>query len=213
MSNHTLIQISIDFINFDGAQLMNIFNFWRIIEQKLDIVSTNWIYFLYFFSFFLTKNIFISPKVLTCYLRDILFLHFIFGLVVNIYNWLYLGCTGGEVITDLSLLIETGKMQEHLQLGEDEFKKIMKINFMAPWFLLNAVGKRMREYKSGGSIVLLTSIIGSPRGLYPGAAAYGSCSAGLQQLVRVSLLLYYISSLLHLQCIYYIILLLVGSSA
>ena len=63
MSNHTLIQISIDFINFDGAQLMNIFNFWRIIEQKLDIVSTNWIYFLYFFSFFLTKNIFISLKV------------------------------------------------------------------------------------------------------------------------------------------------------
>ena len=98
-------------------------------------------------------------------------------------------------------------MQEHLQLGEDEFNKIMKINFMAPWFLLNAVGKRMRDYKSGGSIVLLTSIIGSPRGLYPGAAAYGSCSAGLQQLVRVSLLLYNISSLLHLQCIYYIILL------
>ena len=105
-------------------------------------------------------------------------------------------------------------MQEHLQLGEDEFKKIMKINFMVPWFLLNAVGKRMRDYKSGGSIVLLTSIIGSPRGLYPGAAAYGSCSAGLQQLVRVSLLLYNnISSLLHLQCIYYIILLLGGSSA
>lgn len=124
-----------------------------------------------------------------------------------------MGCTGGEVITDLSLLIETGKMQEHLQLGEDEFKKIMKINFMVPWFLLNAVGKRMRDYKSGGSIVLLTSIIGSPRGLYPGAAAYGSCSAGLQQLVRVSLLLYNISSLLHLQCIYYIILLLGGSSA
>lgn len=81
-------------------------------------------------------------------------------------------------------------MQEHLQLGEDEFKKIMKINLMAPWFLLNAVGRRMRDYESGGSIVLLTSIIGSPRGLYPGAAAYGSCSAGLQQLVRVSLLSY-----------------------
>ncbi|KAM3761135.1 hypothetical protein ACB098_01G244500 [Castanea mollissima] len=81
-----------------------------------------------------------------------------------------------------------GKMQEHLQLGKDEFKKIMKINFMAPWFLLNAVGRRMRDYKSGGSIVLLTSIIGSPRGLYPGAAAYGSCSAGLQQLVRASAL-------------------------
>lgn len=77
-------------------------------------------------------------------------------------------------------------MQEHLQLAEDEFKKIVKINFMAPWFLLKAVGKRMRDYKSGGSIVFLTSIIGAERGIYPGAAAYGSCMAGLQQLVRVS---------------------------
>ena len=62
----------------------------------------------------------------------------------------------------------------------------MKINFMAPWFLLKAVGKKMRDYNSGGSIIFLTSIIGAERGLYPGAAAYGSCSAGIQQLVRVS---------------------------
>ena len=61
----------------------------------------------------------------------------------------------------------------------------MKINFMAPWFLLKAVGKKMRDYNSGGSIIFLTSIIGAERGLYPGAAAYGSCSAGIQQLVRV----------------------------
>ncbi|KAJ6290129.1 hypothetical protein OIU78_025949 [Salix suchowensis] len=57
----------------------------------------------------------------------------------------------------------------------------MKINFMSPWFLLKAVGKKMRDYNSGGSIVFLTSIIGSERGLYKGAAAYGSCSAGIQQ--------------------------------
>ena len=57
---------------------------------------------------------------------------------------------------------------------------------MAPWFLLKAVGKKMRDYNSGGSIIFLTSIIGAERGLYPGAAAYGSCSAGIQQLVRVS---------------------------
>lgn len=79
----------------------------------------------------------------------------------------------------------TGKMQEHLQLAEDEFKKIVKINFMAPWYLLKAAGNRMRDYKRGGSIVLVTSLIGAERGLYPGAAAYASCSAGLQQLVRV----------------------------
>lgn len=79
-----------------------------------------------------------------------------------------------------------GKMQDPLQLSEDEFKKIVKINFMAAWYLLKAVGKRMRDCKSGGSIVFLTTIIGAERGLYQGAAAYGSCLAGIQQLVRIS---------------------------
>ncbi|KAG2710634.1 hypothetical protein I3760_04G037400 [Carya illinoinensis] len=81
-----------------------------------------------------------------------------------------------------------GKMQEPLELKEDEFKRIVRINFMAPWFLLKAVGRRMRDYKSGSSIVFLTSIIGAERGLYPGAAAYASCLAGLKQLVRASAL-------------------------
>ncbi|KAJ7950606.1 Reductase [Quillaja saponaria] len=81
-----------------------------------------------------------------------------------------------------------GKMQEHLELAENEFKKVVKINFMASWFLLKAVGQGMRNFKSGGSIVFLTSIIGGERGLYPGAAAYGSCLAGLEQLVRCSAL-------------------------
>ncbi|KAI8533395.1 hypothetical protein RHMOL_Rhmol10G0006100 [Rhododendron molle] len=81
-----------------------------------------------------------------------------------------------------------GKMQDPLQLAEDEFKKIVKINFMAAWYLLKAVGRRMRDHKSGGSIVFLNSLIGAERGLYQGAAAYGSCLAGVQQLVRLSAL-------------------------
>ncbi|KAL1553287.1 3-oxoacyl-[acyl-carrier-protein] reductase FabG-like [Salvia divinorum] len=81
-----------------------------------------------------------------------------------------------------------GKMQDPLSLAEDEFKKITRINFMAAWYLLKAVGRVMRDQKSGGSIVFLTSVIGAERGLYPGAAAYGSCLAGVQQLVRTSAL-------------------------
>ncbi|GKV40614.1 hypothetical protein SLEP1_g48234 [Rubroshorea leprosula] len=81
-----------------------------------------------------------------------------------------------------------GKMQDPLQLPEDEFRKIVKINFMAAWFLLKAIGKKMRDCKSGGSIIFLNSIIGAERGLYSGAAAYGSCLAGVQQLVRLSAL-------------------------
>lgn len=77
-------------------------------------------------------------------------------------------------------------MQDPLQLIDDEFKKIVKINFMAGWYLLKCIGNRMRDGKSGGSIVFMTSIIGAERGIYQGAAAYGSCAAGIQQLVRVS---------------------------
>ncbi|XP_043706029.1 levodione reductase [Telopea speciosissima] len=81
-----------------------------------------------------------------------------------------------------------GKNQNLLDLVDEEFQKIVQINFMAAWFLLKAVGKRMRDFNSGGSIVFLTSIIGAERGLYPGAAAYGSCAAGVQQLVRLAAL-------------------------
>ena len=77
-------------------------------------------------------------------------------------------------------------MQDHLELAEEEVRKIVKINFMAAWFLLKAVGRRMRDHKSGGSIVFMTTLLGAERGLYQGAAAYGSCLAGVQQLVRVS---------------------------
>jgi len=80
---------------------------------------------------------------------------------------------------------ETGKIQDHLELAESEYKKIVKINFMAAWFLLKAVGQRMRNFNKGGSIVFITSIMGSERGLYPGAAAYASALAAVQQLVRV----------------------------
>ncbi|KAM7278737.1 hypothetical protein ACFE04_005871 [Oxalis oulophora] len=79
-----------------------------------------------------------------------------------------------------------GKMENPLEVSEDEFKKIVKVNFMAGWFLLKAVGKKMREQKSGGSIVFLTSINGAERGLYSGSAAFGSCLAGVHQLVRTS---------------------------
>ncbi|KAJ4822156.1 hypothetical protein Tsubulata_020757 [Turnera subulata] len=77
-----------------------------------------------------------------------------------------------------------GKMQNPLDVTEQEFKKILKINLMAAWFLLQAVGRRMRDQNTGGSIIFVSSIIGAERGLYPGAAAYGSCSAAIQQLVR-----------------------------
>lgn len=79
-----------------------------------------------------------------------------------------------------------GKIQDPLLVSEDEYKKIVKVNLMAPWFLLQAVAKRMRDAKFGGSVVFLTSVLGAERGLYPGAAAFGTCMGGVQQLVRTA---------------------------
>lgn len=76
-------------------------------------------------------------------------------------------------------------MQDPLAMGEDDFKKTMNVNFLAVWYLVKAVGRKLRDQGKGGSIVLLTSINGAERGLYNGAAAFGSCMAGVNQLVRV----------------------------
>lgn len=79
-----------------------------------------------------------------------------------------------------------GKNQDPLQISEVEFKKTVRINFMAAWYLMKSVAKRMRDNKSGGSIIFMTSIVGAERGIYPGAAAYGACLGGVHQLVRTS---------------------------
>ncbi|XP_019454958.1 PREDICTED: uncharacterized protein LOC109356077 [Lupinus angustifolius] len=92
----------------------------------------------------------------------------------------------GKLDAFVNCFTNEGKMQDHLELAESELKKTANINFLAPLFLLKAVGQKMRDFKTGGSIVFLSSIIGCERGIYSGAAAYGSCLAGVQQLVRVS---------------------------
>ncbi|KAL7612273.1 uncharacterized protein LOC111888909 [Lactuca sativa] len=92
----------------------------------------------------------------------------------------------GKVDALVNCYTYEGKMQDPLQLSEAEFKKTVRVNFMAPWYLMKAVAKRMRDNKSGGSIVFMTSIIGGERGIYPGAAAYGACLGGIHQLVRTS---------------------------
>ncbi|KAL0715302.1 hypothetical protein Bca4012_064624 [Brassica carinata] len=79
-----------------------------------------------------------------------------------------------------------GKMQDILQVSEDEFKKITKINLTAPWFISKAVASMMKEHGTGGSIVFMATIASGERGLYPGADAYATAAAGIHQLVRAS---------------------------
>ncbi|KAD7479625.1 hypothetical protein E3N88_02761 [Mikania micrantha] len=94
----------------------------------------------------------------------------------------------GKVDAMVNCYTYEGKMQDPLQISDVEFKKTVRINFMAAWYLMKAVAKRMRDNKTGGSIVFMTSIIGAERGIYPGAAAYGACLGGVHQLVRTSAL-------------------------
>ncbi|KAK1410026.1 hypothetical protein QVD17_36558 [Tagetes erecta] len=94
----------------------------------------------------------------------------------------------GKVDALVNCYTYEGKMQDPLAISEVEFKKTVRINFMAAWYLMKAVARRMRDNKTGGSIVFMTSIIGAERGIYPGAAAYGACLGGVHQLVRTSAL-------------------------
>ncbi|KAJ3709153.1 hypothetical protein LUZ61_012858 [Rhynchospora tenuis] len=87
-----------------------------------------------------------------------------------------------------------GPMHDCLDISEGEYKKTIRINVMAPWFLLKAVAKRMRDNSDSnpnsmsgwGSIVFFTQILGAERGLYPGSTAFGSSLASVQQLARLS---------------------------
>ncbi|XP_071734932.1 uncharacterized protein [Rutidosis leptorrhynchoides] len=94
----------------------------------------------------------------------------------------------GKIDAFVNCYTYEGKMQDPLHMSEVDFKKTVRINFMAAWYLMKAVAKRMRDNKTGGSIVFMTSIIGAERGIYPGAAAYGACLGGIHQLVRTSAL-------------------------
>ncbi|KAM3280189.1 hypothetical protein ACQJBY_047146 [Aegilops geniculata] len=79
-----------------------------------------------------------------------------------------------------------GEMQDCLSVTEDEYNETIKVNVITPWLLIKAMAKRFRDAQSGGSVVCLTQIIGAERGLYPGAAAYGTSLGAVHQLVRLS---------------------------
>ncbi|CAN6308486.1 unnamed protein product [Urochloa humidicola] len=79
-----------------------------------------------------------------------------------------------------------GEVKDCLSISEDDYKKTMKVNVITPWLIMKAIAKRFQDAKSGGSIVFLTQIIGAERGLYPGAAAYGTSLGAIHQLVRLS---------------------------
>ncbi|KAM0930477.1 hypothetical protein ACQ4PT_000929 [Festuca glaucescens] len=95
-------------------------------------------------------------------------------------------CLGDGLDALVNCCSYEGKVQDCLSITEDDYNKTMKVNVTTPWFLIKAIAKRFRDAQSGGSIVCLTQIIGAERGLYPGAAAYGTSLGAVHQMVRLS---------------------------
>eukprot|EP00252_Welwitschia_mirabilis_P005854 TRINITY_DN16459_c0_g1_i1.p1 TRINITY_DN16459_c0_g1~~TRINITY_DN16459_c0_g1_i1.p1 ORF type:complete len:265 (-),score=40.86 TRINITY_DN16459_c0_g1_i1:118-912(-) len=97
-------------------------------------------------------------------------------------------CNSWKIMGQIDALVHCygyeGDLTTPLDLSERELDKILKFNFKLTWMVCKALGRQMREHKSGGSFILLTSIIGTERGLYPGSAAYGSCLAAENHLAR-----------------------------
>ena len=61
----------------------------------------------------------------------------------------------------------------------------MSVNFRSACLFSIAIGKRMREAGIGGSIIFVTSILGTERGLFPGTAVSGASIAAVNYLTRV----------------------------
>ncbi|XP_044974128.1 carbonyl reductase [NADPH] 2-like [Hordeum vulgare subsp. vulgare] len=104
--------------------------------------------------------------------------------VALVAAWRCFGDGGLDALVNCSSY--DGEVQDCLSVSEDEYKKTMKVNVITPWLLIKAMAKRFRDAQSGGSVVCLTQIIGAERGLYPGAAAYGTSLGAVHQLVRLS---------------------------
>jgi 3-oxoacyl-[acyl-carrier protein] reductase len=69
-----------------------------------------------------------------------------------------------------------------LETDRAAFDRLLAINLAGSYFLAQAAARRMIEQRSGGAIVLTSSIAG--RLGYPGLAAYGMTKAALESLAR-----------------------------
>ncbi|KAG2408005.1 uncharacterized protein HKW66_Vig0028270 [Vigna angularis] len=104
----------------------------------------------------------------------------------RIMDSLSLSDKGTVQVVELNMEDQSESVFQH---SVDQACQILgKLDAFVNCYSYEAVGRRMRDINAGGSIVFLTSILGAERGLYPGAAAYASVLAGVQQLVRASAL-------------------------
>ncbi|BBN11112.1 hypothetical protein MPTK1_5g09150 [Marchantia polymorpha subsp. ruderalis] len=76
-------------------------------------------------------------------------------------------------------------MKPFLETTDEEFDGIMDVNVKASWRMGKAVARKMREAGTGGSIIFITSITGTERGIYPGVSMYGTSMAAVHHLTKM----------------------------
>jgi glucose 1-dehydrogenase len=64
----------------------------------------------------------------------------------------------------------------------DAFKKVMQLNLAGSFFLAQAAAKKMKEQKTGGSILFMSSVVGHQA--HKNLAAYAITKAGLEMLAK-----------------------------
>ena len=64
----------------------------------------------------------------------------------------------------------------------DAFNKVMQLNLAGSFFLAQSAAKKMREQKSGGSILFMSSVVGHQA--HKNLAAYAITKAGLEMLAK-----------------------------
>lgn len=71
---------------------------------------------------------------------------------------------------------------DFFNFGVEEFRKVMDLNLMGTFFLVQAVAQQLRNQQSGGRILLMSSTIGSRA--YPYLTAYGMSKAAISMMAR-----------------------------
>lgn len=79
-----------------------------------------------------------------------------------------------------------GIVSTAIELSEEEWNKTIKTNLTGTWLVSKFVSQYMRDAKTGGSVINISSIAGLERGQLPGGIAYASSKTAINAMTRVT---------------------------
>lgn len=78
-----------------------------------------------------------------------------------------------------------GNVKSPLDTTEEEWNNTFRTNLTGVWLVSKSVCIRMRDAKTGGSIINISSIAGLNRGYLPGSVAYSASKAAVNTLTKM----------------------------